>query len=263
MSTTSNNAQRLLAQRGWRLRNSTWMLIPLLTCGVGSGPTFIVIGARAHRRDWWLPGVGYCVLVVLWIVLNAISAADSALNTGASLLLGAIWAGGLVHGLLINRAWLRWRSENDVAPSYPLNPTPGSAPGAPWPGGVGGPAGSRPRSGPPPVAPWAQGAGAPPPRWAQDARTGGPPPRPYVSLPPPTWPAPPPPVPRSMDVNTAGIGELAGLPAFDYERAGRVVTARGRQNGFHTVEDFHRAAGLSPYEIARVRDHVRCSPPRR
>jgi hypothetical protein len=249
VSTTGNSGQQLLAQRGWRFRRSLWILFPILTCGLLTSVGFVIVGARAHRPAWWGPGVGYFLLTVLVIALSAASAEGSVGKTVSGALLLVTWLAGIVHAFLINRSWLRWRAEHndEIVNRY----APRLAPAAPagWTQG-----------GPPPVSPWtAPGSPGVPyrqPRWAQDARRGEPPRSGYAAVSAPQPPVPP------LDVNTAGIGELAGLPGFDYERAGRVVTARGRQNGFRSIEDFHRAAALAPYEIAWVRDRVHCSPPR-
>ncbi|MYV98564.1 helix-hairpin-helix domain-containing protein [Streptomyces sp. SID3343] len=247
MSTTGNSGRHLLAQRGWRFRHSLWVLFPILSFGLLTSVGFVIVGARARRADWWGPGVGYFVLSIVVLIMSGKSDEGSVGQAVSSALLLVAWLGGIAHAFLINRSWLRWRAEHNDEIVNRYAPRMAPAPPTSWTQG-----------GPPPVSRWAGGAAggphAPSPRWAHDPHRDGPPQGVYGSVPPPA--------PQPLDVNTAGIGELAGLPGFDYERAGRVVTARGQQNGFRVIEDFHRAAALTPHEIAGVREHVRCSPAR-
>lgn len=66
----------------------------------------------------------------------------------------------------------------------------------------------------------------------------------------------------SLDVNTATVDQLAGLPGFDTARAARTVAEREARGGFASMADFASAAGLAPHEVVRVRDLVTCPPPR-
>ncbi|MEV4274587.1 helix-hairpin-helix domain-containing protein [Actinoplanes xinjiangensis] len=95
-------------------------------------------------------------------------------------------------------------------------------------------------------------------------------PPPWKSPPPsPPLPAPvqqalqvpPPAVPLLLDVNAAGLDELAALPAIGPERAARAVAARRERNGFATVAEFAAAAELAPHQFAAVRDRLTCRPP--
>ncbi len=65
----------------------------------------------------------------------------------------------------------------------------------------------------------------------------------------------------SVDVNTATVGQLAGLPGFDVARASRTVAEREARGGFASMTDFASAAGLAPHELVRVRNQVSCPPP--
>jgi hypothetical protein len=257
VSTTGTSGQRPLAQRGWRIRHSLWILFPALSFGLLTSVGFVIVGARASRRAWWGAGVGYFVLAVVALTIPGAGGPGSVLEGVGSALLFVLWLGGVGHAFLINPSWLRWRAgrEDEIANRHTPQLAPAST--ASWTQG-----------GPPPMTSWAAGPpaatqprgpqGAYGAQRAHEAPWDGPPQAAYGSAPPPVSR----PGSQPLDVNTAGIGELAGLPGFDYERAGRVVTTRGRQNGFGAVEDFHRAAALAPHEIALVRDHVCCSPPR-
>ncbi|GAA3192679.1 hypothetical protein GCM10010532_009400 [Dactylosporangium siamense] len=92
------------------MRNSAWLLIPLLTLGTFSGAGLIVIGIRARRWTWWLPGTGY---VVALCVIGAIGS-QSGDGAGAVFrLYFAVWAVGIAHCVAINSDWLRWRAEQE------------------------------------------------------------------------------------------------------------------------------------------------------
>ncbi|MET7419622.1 helix-hairpin-helix domain-containing protein [Dactylosporangium sp. NPDC005555] len=93
--------------RSWRIRNSAWLLVPLLTLGCLSGAGLIVVGIRARRVDWWLPGVGYVVAGCSASFLSQGTAVGGAFFG----LYWALWVLACVHSLLVNPAWLRWRAE--------------------------------------------------------------------------------------------------------------------------------------------------------
>ncbi|WP_146017516.1 helix-hairpin-helix domain-containing protein [Verrucosispora sp. ts21] len=64
-----------------------------------------------------------------------------------------------------------------------------------------------------------------------------------------------------VEVNTAGLDDLAGLPGFDPQRARQVLAERDRRGGFGSLSEFVAAAGLAPHEYARLRDRLVCAPP--
>ncbi|MFS8478201.1 MAG: helix-hairpin-helix domain-containing protein, partial [Micromonosporaceae bacterium] len=68
--------------------------------------------------------------------------------------------------------------------------------------------------------------------------------------------------PGPVDVNTATAEQLAALPAFDLERARRVLAERQARGGFGSVAEFAAAAGLAPHEFARIRGQLVCAPGR-
>jgi hypothetical protein len=211
---------------GWRVRHSWWLLLPLLGFGCLGGAGFLYVGLRARRPSWWIPGIAYLVLGWTAFILIGETDEESALSdwaVGAAL---AIWVAAVTHAALINPAWLRWR------------------------------AGYRP---------WYQNQPAPPPSWQPP-----PSPPPWSSPSPPAayygaGPAAAPAVPAApvapVDVNVAGLDQLAGLPGFDPARAHHVLTQRAACRGFGSVEQFAAAAGLAPHEFARLRGIVICTPP--
>jgi DNA uptake protein ComE-like DNA-binding protein len=65
----------------------------------------------------------------------------------------------------------------------------------------------------------------------------------------------------SVDVNRAGLDEVAALPGFDAARARQVLAERDARRGFGSVAEFAAAANLAPHEYARLRDVLVCTPP--
>ena len=79
--------------------------------------------------------------------------------------------------------------------------------------------------------PGAQSAGAPP-------------------VPPPAVPPPP------LNLNSASISELDGLPGIGPARAAAILQEREARGPFASVEALSRVPGLGPSAIARLRDRV-------
>ncbi|MEV4141741.1 helix-hairpin-helix domain-containing protein [Dactylosporangium sp. NPDC049742] len=95
----------------WRIRNSGWLLLPLLTLGCFSGAGLIVIGIRARRMGWWLPGAGYILAGCgTMIILPRTDPASSAGGLAFLAMLG-VQAAAVVHSFWVNDGWLRWRAE--------------------------------------------------------------------------------------------------------------------------------------------------------
>jgi DNA-binding SARP family transcriptional activator len=99
-----------LRSRPWRTWHSLWLLPALLGLGFWTWLSFLYIGTRARRRSWLLIAVAYAVLLV-----GACTLAGFDNSHWVTMLVGcwllALWCGGSVHALLVNRSWLRWRSD--------------------------------------------------------------------------------------------------------------------------------------------------------
>lgn len=246
-SASTTSPEQLLADRKWRLRHSVWMLGPILGFGFITWASFLYVGVKARRRDWVIAGVSYAIVVgVLFYFIDGTqppsdAAAPSDDWVGGALL--AVWVAGIVHAILSNKSWLRWRARN-TRPWYLAMP-----------------AGEPPTpTGAPPPTPWTPGGNPVPP---QLVGTGVNPAQYYAPAPAP--PGPPPaaaPVNTApLDVNTAGTAQLAMLPGFTDERARRVAAARAARGGFTSIEQFAEVAGLAPHEHQRIRAMVSCPPP--
>lgn len=104
---------------GWLRRNVwLWATLPL---GITTWAAFGYIGLRARRRDWLVSAVLYAVGIVAAFVLSALAPtdADGRVDTGSwqsttgAVLLLIVWLGGIVHGLIANPAWHRFRFGHD------------------------------------------------------------------------------------------------------------------------------------------------------
>ncbi|OCG72752.1 hypothetical protein A7J15_10630 [Microbacterium sediminis] len=73
-------------------------------------------------------------------------------------------------------------------------------------------------------------------------------------------PPAPEPVADPIDVNTASRAQLRRLLRVDRKAADALLTERTRRGGFASLDDFARAAGLQPHELARLRREAVCSP---
>ncbi|WP_426506284.1 helix-hairpin-helix domain-containing protein [Dactylosporangium sp. McL0621] len=122
------------ASLGWRLRNSWWVLLVVLGVGCLGGTGFLYIGITARRPAWW--GLGVAYLVLPWAGLVAINrlGEDSQVSTAIAVTYFALWFASIVHALVLNGSWLRWRAANrpwfeaSSPPAAPLAPPPVFAP---------------------------------------------------------------------------------------------------------------------------------------
>jgi DNA-binding SARP family transcriptional activator len=112
-----NPAQHPVPQRGsplrsraWRALHSLWLLPALLGFGFWTWLSFLYIGIRARRRNWLLIAVAYAVLLIVACILLDMTHPQWVSTLGGLSLL-SLWGGGVVHAVLVNRSWLRWRSD--------------------------------------------------------------------------------------------------------------------------------------------------------
>lgn len=91
--------------------------MPGLTVWVG----FLYIAWKAKRRDWRRFGFVYLVAGLPPAILLSLAPEDADGRTDmgswqgsmANVLIVILWAVSLVHALLVNREWLRWRARAD------------------------------------------------------------------------------------------------------------------------------------------------------
>lgn len=232
-SSPSPAVQALLGNRVWAVTNSAWMLSPILLLGLGTGVSFVYIGKKAGRAKWQTIGWAYVVGLVISFAIP-----------GSTLLL---WVGGIVHATLVNREWLQFRAEQEVARK-------GSAGAALAQSPVQG-RGTPTASAQPPVLddlgvnPAQFFAPGPPPGSPPAAAPAGPPAPSAVSHAAP------------VDLNTASRDEIAALPGMTTERCDSVIAARRQRGRLRNLDDLVGVAGLKPHELVRIRDRVTFSVP--
>jgi hypothetical protein len=254
--TPRHPAQHPARKLSWRLLHSWWLLLPLIGCSCLGGTGFLYVGLRASRRAWWLAGLGYITantIATIFLLLSQ-DPEDPALPVGFALLYGA-WAAGIIHSLLINSEWLRWRANR-----------------IPWHQ-------TLPAGAPHPVQPWQQ---TPAPDGTLPAATTPPPhhhygPGPSVVLAQheslaaaasPTQPGvshlphtvPPQAPAGTVDVNVVTAQQLAAVRFFDPERAARVIAERDSRGRFNSIEEFAAAARLAPHEYTELLPLLACAP---
>jgi hypothetical protein len=251
----------LLADRGWRLLHSLWLLAPIASLGLLTWAGFAYIGVKARRRAWCIAAIVYAVGLGVAIALpSGKGPSGPELSDLAAGFAMAVWIGGIVHGVMVNKEWLRWRAENTTpwysqpaggqvpAPSAPASAVPpqiaamGIDPARYYSGPAGGtgyPSAPMPSAYPTP---------SPAPPYAAPAR----------STPAPAYA--PPPTPTWLDINTADAARLGELPGMDAQRCATVLAERERRDGFVGIDDFAAVAGLAPHELVRLRGLVTFSP---
>jgi competence ComEA-like helix-hairpin-helix protein len=109
---------------------------------------------------------------------------------------------------------------------------------------------------PPPIPPVPRSRAAP--RWAPARVEAAAPPR-AAQSPRTRAPAPPPPAPadpRPLDLNRAGVDEIARLPGVGPSLARRIVEERERVGRFDSPDGLRGILGLGPKKLAALRDHV-------
>lgn len=241
-----------LANRSWRFRHSAWLLAPILGFGWFSFVGFLYIAVRMKQKRWWLLALAYTVASTISMVLMEVSP-----DVGAMVTL-VIWIVSIVHGVVVNRDYLRWRSLKGPQNAWYTHSTAPSAPATPSPAqqasngvlGVhtdqyyGTPqsaaprlAGSHPPVAPPPVV------ATPQQSTLFAANTGGQTPV------------------TTVDMNRATQEQIGTLPGMTQELAAAVIAERTRRGGFTGFDDFANAVNLQPHQRVKVRDHITFSGP--
>ncbi|MBU2669836.1 helix-hairpin-helix domain-containing protein [Actinoplanes bogorensis] len=241
----------------WRLAHSVWVLAPILSLGCLSAVGFLYVGVRARRPAWWIPGIVYSLIANVTFFTGAGAGEGSIRENVTYALLFTSWAVSIAHAFIINSAWLRWRA--GYRPWYNQPPTPYYGP----------PVGAEPPVHTPPHPFGPAQAYAPPPDPFAPPQAYAPPPVQPDPYPPQHYPPPQDPFASTqfqavtppgglLDVNTATVHQLAGLPGFTPERAAQAVAARSARGRFAGMHDFAAAVSLAPHEFAAVRDRIVC-----
>jgi competence protein ComEA len=65
--------------------------------------------------------------------------------------------------------------------------------------------------------------------------------------------------PRPLDINRAGLAELARLPGVGPGMAGRILAERERRGRFDSPEALRSVLGMGPKKLAAIRELVTAS----
>lgn len=109
--------ERTLSSRWWRLRNSAWVLVPILSLGLLTWAAFLFVGSRARKKSWLLFAAIWGVVLVAYFVGQSLNdVGENAPATAWSSFLAWVlilnWVGGMVHVAVTNRSWLRWKAQS-------------------------------------------------------------------------------------------------------------------------------------------------------
>lgn len=92
--------------RSWRLLNSWWVLVPLLSLGYFGWLGFVIAAVRTRHRAYWFFAVGYAACLAIWF-WSGTRPADSLPGRLVIVPFLASWIAPTVHALVGNRAYLR------------------------------------------------------------------------------------------------------------------------------------------------------------
>lgn len=240
------SAESLLQDRDWRIKNSLWILGTLFCC-CGTWASFLYVGISAKRQSWLIAAAGYgaATIGLTALIGSAPTAPDGATDSSSwqsnvgTLLVLAVWLGGFVHAVVINRTWLRIKAVSDSSPWHATQ-SHGAVSAAPARGAMNAP-GLAHLPPPPTSVPFPP---APPPYAGPVG--GGVEPSSRDDRSP-------------IDVNLASLSDLLGLAGLDADSAERAILARQRQDGFRSVEEFISAAQLPPHISENLRDRLTVS----
>jgi hypothetical protein len=100
----------------WRVRNSAWILVPVLSLGLLTWAAFLFVGIRARNRKWLIFAVMWLVILIGYYVGSDVveTLPAGAVRDGANEVLRFIpllqWVAGSAHVVGTNRSWLRWKA---------------------------------------------------------------------------------------------------------------------------------------------------------
>lgn len=226
----------------WRLRHSAWLLAPILGLGVFGCIGFVYIAVRTrNRRLWKIAAIYSGVSVLLAVSLSTVSAA-SAMNSINGLLVIALWIGGTIHAVILNREYLTWRATSRPWYANATVPNPAT------------PYEQQERAAPP-----LQHLGMDTQQYFAPTPTPSPTPT-NTAAAVNTRPTPSPGPTGPIDVNNADEAALAKVPGLDSQWARHIVAVRSSRRGFASLADFTEAVGIQPHHLIRVQNHITFSP---
>lgn len=239
-------AQAKLADKAWRLRNSWWILAPLLCCGFFGFVGFLVAAIRTGKRHYWVATGVYataCAVAMVFMVLAGEQGSknyDAYSNIGTAIIL-VVTLAAIVHAAIKNQDYLTalayrttWYAQPQVAAT--------EAPPSSFLG-----VSNRDYFAPEASAPAPPSGHSVAPPSSQPLSPG----------------APQPPAPSSevtssevIDINRASASDLVTTLRIDQALAEHVVSVRNARGGYRDFDDLATFAGLQPHQLIRFRQKV-------
>lgn len=217
-----------LCSRWWRMRNSAWVLVSILSLGTLTWAGFLYIGIRAKRRSWLITAGAFALFFISYGVLTQfvdMGTKENPVSTPLTSLIGgalvAEWVAGVVLSVVANRKWLVWLAHRASGPWY-------VAPGTDS---------SRPASAQTPVDAQVEAA-------LRSATLTAPSAQPIAGT--------------TVDINTATASELA-TTGIDLEWAAHIVQARTQDGAFASVDELMTRAEMPPHYFLRFKDKLSVS----
>ena len=108
----------------WRVRNSAWILIPILSVGVLTWAAFLFVGIRAKNRKWLIfAGMWLAILIGYYVGSDFVDTLPvSPVQEGFDGFFATVpmlqWLVGIAHVAGTNRAWLRWKAGSVQAQAW-------------------------------------------------------------------------------------------------------------------------------------------------
>jgi DNA uptake protein ComE-like DNA-binding protein len=108
----------------WRVRNSVWILIPIVSVGMLTWAAFLFVGLRAKNRLWLIFAVMWLAILIGYFVGSDVvdTLPVSPVQAGVAGFFHAVpmlqWFVGIAHVAGTNRAWLRWKARSVAAKAW-------------------------------------------------------------------------------------------------------------------------------------------------
>jgi hypothetical protein len=109
-------AEPTLSSGWWRVRNSAWILVPILSLGMLTWAAFLFVGIRAKNRKWLIFAAMWLTILIGYYVGKDVveTLPVSPVQSSVLAFIGFVpllqWVVGIAHVTGTNRAWLRWKA---------------------------------------------------------------------------------------------------------------------------------------------------------
>ncbi len=107
--TAPRTPEEKLSSRSWRFQHSLWTLSSWATIGFLAWAGFLYVGVKSRNKRLIIASAIWAVLgfALILIVAKTPSSAESPLPGFAMI---AFWIGSVIHQMVLNKEWLRWRA---------------------------------------------------------------------------------------------------------------------------------------------------------